>query len=279
MPPQVALTSARCTGAAHAPVCPAQELVPSDLYDQVWLETEPIEHPAIRAHPLAAHVPLWSAHVLRLVHATSELARLYPKEWGSEGWSVDEVLNSDAVHTLWEHVQSTPTTLRASLRIRDDRTSAAVIAPYTSVHGVPMRVRLDTQPTSLTGATAALKTDQRDEYDASRGRVHATLGVPAPGACFDTLLWTESEGDAYLTESSIANILWARPGQTPRMCTPPLRGLIPGLVLQALLRQGQVVEMPMKVDDVRASLSSSTPARLYLCNAVRGVFPVEWVDL
>ena len=276
--PGEAFTSVRCLRDAAPTACSADILLPDALRGQGREASASSDDARILQHPLAAHVPLWTAHVHRLVQSSTQLAQLFPELWGHTVWSVETILTSDAVAQLWEHVQAIQGTdtvqLRASLRLAQDGSSRAAVAAFPLESVEPVPVRLDTQPTSLQRTTVALKTDLRAEYDASRQRVHADLAGKLPNTCFDALLWKEgsSERERWLTEASIANIVLHVPGQG--WFTPPFDGLLPGLLVQELVRSGRVQQQPLAVDTVRAQLASG--AQLWLGNAVRGLFPVVW---
>lgn len=274
--PHEAFTSLRCLRDASQHACSPDVLLPAPLRGGEQQTQMGPEYVPIMQHPLAAHIPLWSAHVLRLVHATARLAELFPEQWGTRKWTVDEVLNSDAVSHLWKELQAVQgtevTQLRASLRIDQNGSSRAVIAPLAYSDGNPLPVRLDTKATSFQEPTVTLKTDLRAEYDASRQRVNADLAGSQPDTCFDALLWTESDENPgrFLTESSIANIVLHVPGEG--WITPPFQGILPGLLVQELVRQGKVVQQPLEVDRAKSLLQSGS--QLWLGNAVRGLFPV-----
>ncbi|KAI3626856.1 hypothetical protein CBS14141_000857 [Malassezia furfur] len=276
--PSEAFTSVRCVRDAAPPACSVDVLLPDALKGQGRDVPVPSDDARILQHPLAAHVPLWTAHVHRLLQSSSQLAKLFPGQWGHTAWTIETILESDAVTQLWEHVQGIQGTdtlqLRASLRLAQDGTSRAVVAPFPLSNREPVPVRLDTQTTALERATAALKTDLRAEYDASRQRVHADLAGKLPNTCFDALLWKQgtSEHERWLTESSIANIVLHVPDKG--WFTPPFDGLLPGLLIQELVRSGRVSRAPLAVDEVRAQLAAG--AQLWLGNAVRGLFPVIW---
>lgn len=181
----------------------------------------------------------------------------------------------------------------------------------------PPLVRLDSMssgPTDTyqdlpnsTHATASLyihKTDVRKHYDEARTRVNAPL-APLSSALssrssedskcpvFDVLMWQQvsnvhsgNSTQAVLTESSIANILVERSDGaivTPRLSSHLKRGeyssgvrgaaILPGLMRQALLERGWVREEDIFVE----SGAILDVHRVWLCNALRGVFEVQVV--
>ena len=267
--PTEALTSARAFGGQAT----VRALLPAHIAARAG--TEPASHVA-DTHPLAVHIPLWSAHVDRLVGATAELRRAFPEIWGDAHCTTASVLASDAVAMLLEHVQQldSSASLRASLRVSRDGTTRAVVAPLPAVPAAPPIVRIDTQPTLLYADVVPLKTDARDAYDEARARVGATLGAPGSHACFDVLMWRVADGARVLTESSIANVVVECADGS--LLTPAFAHLLPGVLLRELVRQGLVRPATLRLDEVCAMVKDiHAPARLYLCNAVRGLFPVR----
>ena len=100
--------------------------------------------------------------------------------------------------------------------------------------------------------------------------MHGTLGA-APDGCFDVLLWHDTPKGRVVTESSIANLVLER--DHGDLVTPVLsEGLLPGLLIQELVRQNVVRQDVIRVDDMHRA------SRLWLCNAVRGMFRVELVS-
>lgn len=244
----------------------------SDLSDDASLQS------LLQAHPLALHVPMWSAHILRLRDATAALHRTYPETW-TKSWSIEEILASQAVQDLSHALQTSDTPmLRASVRIHATGTSRTIIAPMSIPPPSNLIVRLDTQPVWLRDAMVLHKTDARDPYDAARARVHGTLSAPSadPNACFDVLLWhTDEAGVSYITESSIANVIVELPEETgPMYYTPPFSALLPGLLIQGLVHEGVVHIQPLPVEKLRVKMQQPG-AQLWLCNAVRGMFAVS----
>lgn len=271
--PTEALTSLRCYRDASVRHASLATLLPA------WLVSQP-ETSEVLDHPLAAHIPLFTAHIYRLRDAAAALCDLFPATW-TRRWSVDDVVRCEAVQQLHDYVEriqnSDTALLRASLRIRADGTSYAVIAPLSPAPSAPPMVRLDTQSVFLNTATTPYKTDLRAAYDDARHRVHGTLGVasstPDPSACFDVLLWHDEEGEQVLTESSIANVIVEIPGPHPKLVTPSFSHLLPGLLVRALVQEGLVEQRRISVRDLQAWVSQS--GRLWLCNAVRGMFEVR----
>ncbi|KAK0520098.1 hypothetical protein OC835_007314 [Tilletia horrida] len=176
-------------------------------------------------------------------------------------------------------------------------------------------VRVDTQSTNLFGeldearadAMASCKTSERGVYVAAAARLSADYGIGGPGqevnSCFDGLLWTSLSGDGaegaatrLLTESTIANIVLEvqGPDGASRFLTPALQSkdglrFLPGLLRTQLVGLGLVEEADIPVEQILALLTqkedeeqpqaegADRPVRLWLCNALRGLFEVELV--
>lgn len=215
-------------------------------------------------HPLAAHVPLWLAHVHRLVDA-SRLVHAALPEWTAAPTAHD-IISSDAVRELCNAAQA-GTPLRASLRVSASGSICAISAPLSAPPDTPPTVRLDTQETRIDGPFTKLKTSARKTYDDARARVSGTL-VPGNGV-FDVLLWHRDGDERVVTESSIANLIVESPdGQ---LFTPTFEHLLPGLLVQELCRMGLVTQRRITVADLVRWSGTHT---LYLCNAVRGMFRI-----
>ncbi|WFD35487.1 hypothetical protein MCUN1_002343 [Malassezia cuniculi] len=222
-------------------------------------------HDATASHPLAVHVPLWEAHVRRLVDASRAVCAIYPDEWRTAP-SVHDILSSDAVAQLWEVTQAGPPH-RCSLRLAASGALRAVIAPLGAKPATTPVVRLDTCETRLEGPLTKLKTSSREAYDSARARVGGTLGA---GDVFDALLWYRDGDEQVVTESSIANLIVESPQGD--LYTPVFEHLLPGLLVKELCRLGLVAERRITVADLVAWKNSHT---FYLSNAVRGMFKVQ----
>lgn len=93
-------------------------------------------------------------------------------------------------------------------------------------------------------------------------RIYAAALAERPG--FDDVILFNTQGE--VTESTIGNVIAEIDGA---LCTPPVRcGLLAGSYRGWLLARGEVVERPFTVDQLLAS------PRIFLCNAVRGRYPV-----
>ena len=119
--------------------------------------------------------------------------------------------------------------------------------------GPSPRVALATQPMPEADDFVRHKTTRRQVY----------AGFAPPAGCVDTLLYNERQE---LTEFTIGNLALELDGL---WCTPPLSsGLLPGVMRQHLLSQGQLHERVLTLSDVpRAS-------RIALLNSVRGMVEV-----
>lgn len=257
--PLEALTSGRCYRDANASF---QQLVPDVCCADV-------QEDVLNTHRLAKHVPLFTAHIQRLVRATHALCQLYPNTW-TRAWRAEDIVASDALKSVCSHldaIQGSDTEqLRVSIRIHAHGTTRAIVSPLHANHTVPA-VRLDSESVRLSGPLVSYKTDARAAYDAARQRVHGTLGT-SPDGCFDVLLWHDTPSGRVVTESSIANLVLER--DHGDLVTPTFsEGLLPGLLIQELVRQNVVRQDVIRVDDLHAA------SRLWLCNAVRGMFQVK----
>lgn len=286
--PDELFTSLRCVRErldADVAVC---ELLPRHVAQCVGVARDRFSSHAdfqlMQAHPLAEHVPLWPAHVYRLVQNTATLARLYPGSWSSE-ISVADVLGSGAVADLWALVQNmrSERVLRASLRVARGGALRLVTGPLELPLGNdPLPVRLDTQATSVAEPLALLKTSERRVYDDARARVHASLkptASVADGMCFDALMWRQDaeKSQRFATEFSIANlVVELRDASGSVFVTPAFQQLLPGLLVQDLVQRGIVSERAITVADL-SSWSASSSTRFWLCNAVRGMMEVKLV--
>ncbi|WFD07031.1 hypothetical protein MVES1_002387 [Malassezia vespertilionis] len=220
-------------------------------------------------------------HVQRIVDGVHLLARLYPDVWGKHVWDEASVLASDAVAQLLDklrQMQSSDTEqVRASLRIASNGETRVVLGNMAPASSEIYPVRLDTQPTLVDTPYVYVKTDQRSLYDEARARVHGNLGAPgaSSSSCFDVLMWHEEAHACVVTESSIANVILEIPGAHGQLYTPTCTALLPGLLLQELCARGAVTQREITVDALHEALRSG--ARLWLCNAVRGMFQVALV--
>ena len=288
--PDAAFTSLRAVADRVAEPS-IRTLLPESLHTYVhgasYPPVSPPELEQLLRHPLAAHVPLWAAHVHRLVAAAAELHGMYAGTWRTHAppLTVERVLQSDVVAELERQVQALQPgcSLRASLRATRDGGLTLSSAPLVSPAAVPLRVRLDVQSTELDEPLAHLKTTSRAAYDQARERTQATLGAASDvkDPCFDVLLWRYThDGAQLLTESSIANLVVELPasqGQGSKFVTPRFERLLPGVLVQELVRRGIVEQAPITVAQLSAWLERKA-ARLWLCNAVRGMFEVQLVS-
>lgn len=297
------------TAAGYLP----KSLLPSDLW-QRWFESGPVTPPplvdtlSIGSHPLWHHIPLLSAHVERLRSSSQAMSKVFPRTWGAKRQRKqrEEVLRSP--HSMLDALQaqlSENATLAAAPRRRvrwaltvDGQWIVTQAAMDPSPATLPL-VRLDSQRTELDQkdreAVAALylnKTSSRDHYDEARTRVNATLAPPKSDTAgegdtvFDVLLWRQGASASerpLLTESSIANVLIERSDGsivTPRLCKTLSDGpnqrpvFLPGIMRQALLAIGCIQE-----EDVIVEGGAVVDARrIWLCNALRGVFEVKVIN-
>lgn len=119
----------------------------------------------------------------------------------------------------------------------------------------PPRVKLAAEPVDPRNPFLYHKTTHRAIYDRAR---------ETAGACDDVILWNLRNE---VTESCIATVVVNIGGS---LFTPPVTsGLLPGVSRSRLLRSGAVRERIITVEDLRSA------DRLYLSNAVRGLFEVH----
>lgn len=118
------------------------------------------------------------------------------------------------------------------------------------------RVGLSPVRVDSTDARLYHKSSERAPYDAAAAWA-SEQGLD------DALLLNEADR---LTEATIANVIVEKAGQ---WFTPPVsEGLLPGVMRGVLVEAGRLLEKPLHVSDLYEA------DVLYLCNAVRGVFPV-----
>lgn len=142
---------------------------------------------------------------------------------------------------------------RVRLLLADDgevRTSAAAAPAASNETSV---VRLAPWPIDAADPFLYHKTSWRDVYQRALGEV---------ADCDDVLLWN---ADGYVTESTVANVLFRDDG---RLCTPPaIHGLLAGTYRQWLLDQGLIVERPLHLSNLVDGVE------VVLINSVRGEYP------
>lgn len=116
-------------------------------------------------------------------------------------------------------------------------------------------VELSDQVVDTASAFTYHKTTNRHFYDDERERLNAQTG------CSEVLFFNDQNE---LTEGSFTNVFIEKNGH---LLTPPIRcGLLGGTLRQDLLNKGLCVEDVLTRDDLKA------PNRLFLGNAVRGLF-------
>lgn len=292
---------------------PVDELLPLHLrpiYQRHQQPPQTNQHDAL--HTLHSHIPLLSAHLDRLRISTTAMQDTFPAKWSAAHAAARETSLSTAslLATLQSHLdqldededakQTRPRRVRMALTSQGDLhiTQALMPAPATSttttneqVPAPPRTVRLDTQSTAVSSARdkALLlnKTSSRAVYDEARDRVNATMGLPASQhtttqPCFDVVMWSAScNGEKYITESSIANILIEYVDArivTPRLASGSQQNtcFLPGLMRSHLLAIGMVSEEDVTVGELQRL--DRTSRKIYLCNALRGLVEVDLVD-
>lgn len=281
---------------------PVLSLVPTPLRDRLTVESASTS--TLSKHPLAAHIPLLTSHLARLRSASSNLSKVFPRTWGDADCIGqrnqtlgDDDLILDRLQTVLqsgdaEHGTEGPRRVRWAIRRTGEMTVTQARMAGPASPGTPLpKVRLDTQPSAVASVEDAAvirnKTDQRRVYDEARGRVHATLGMPSSSEStderapvFDVLLWSRGKkSEALVTESAIANIVIET--ADGRLVTPASAALeegsselhlLPGIMRQTLLSAGLIKEERIAVGMLQEA------KRVYLCNALRGMWEVEVVD-
>lgn len=248
-------------------------------------------------HSLHAHIPLLSAHVARLSSANAAIESAFPDEWKAERADArrDALAEKSLLEALHSHLHGwlpdggtedaqRPRRVRLALDAHGAVSVTQALMPIATSSAPPPRtVRIDTQSTAadtaspMTTTTLQLhKTSSRSVYDSAGGRVNATLGMvksdetaAVVDECFDVLM----RADDLLTESSIANILVER--ADGRIVTPRLSdkaAFLCGVMREHLVRVGVVEEGDVRVGELAEC------RRVYLCNALRGVFEARVVD-
>jgi len=137
---------------------------------------------------------------------------------------------------------------RVRLLVANDGTAATQCQPV-AVPDRPPRICLARTPVNTADVFLYHKTTARDVYEKAL--------AACPGMD-DVLLWNE-RGE--ITESTIANVVVALDGA---LCTPPVScGLLGGVFREWLLRQGNVSERVIRVEDLPRC------SAVYLVNSVR----------
>jgi para-aminobenzoate synthetase/4-amino-4-deoxychorismate lyase len=105
-----------------------------------------------------------------------------------------------------------------------------------------------------------IKTSRRDFYDGERARVGALCGA-------SEVLFLDTAG--FVKEGSFTSLFVQSGGQ---LLTPAAPGLLPGILRQELLDQGEVVEAELTVADL---LSADA---LFVGNSLRGLMRAELIS-
>jgi branched-subunit amino acid aminotransferase/4-amino-4-deoxychorismate lyase len=257
---------------------------------------------------LLARIPLLERHLERLVRSAKALSEIHPGVWdhlerisehGSPWISPDTLSKRWILANLLELAPQDEEGKTYRLRMELSPTHALPQITFTQIDSTNksgLKVRLDSCATTtesagvdeqLSSFVYLHKSSTRAHYTDAQARVGATMGAPKrtdkdPGGnsarqdCFDVLMWTEDSesGARLLTESGIANII-VEDTETGTWMTPSLSqaGPLPGLMREELLQAGALEERDILVDILIGG--DSAKIKLYLCNALRGVFPVE----
>ncbi len=148
--------------------------------------------------------------------------------------------------------------------------------------GIPQRVRLllrvdgtfvvenqmlspMPQPFRFGLAVAPVDSSDRFLYHKTTRRIVYEKARAAQPGFDDVLLWNPA---GEITETTIANIICVIDGQ---WLTPPVScGLLPGLYRAEMLKQGNIREAEIRVEDLNRC------TKYYLINSVRGLWPVQF---
>jgi para-aminobenzoate synthetase/4-amino-4-deoxychorismate lyase len=160
---------------------------------------------------------------------------------------------------LEEHIRSFP---REAQRVRLDLSQIGDVAieHRNAANAMPDR--------SLRLGVSGIPVDSADRFlyhKTSRRGIYEDRKNARPD-CDDVILLNE-RGE--ITETTIANIICELDGS---LVTPSVScGLLPGVFRESLLAAGTISERTVTRDDLERS------ARIYVCNALRGMIPVELV--
>lgn len=210
------------------------------------------------------------AEVLR--HQSPEFDLVESILWTSEGGFYLLDLHIERLHSSAEYFQFNldpkelremlqvvafePCQIRQKVRIVVSRRGRISIesSSLTSIQG--STVALAKRPLRRKTAFLYHKTSHREDY--------ADLLKEHDPHVSDLVVWNDA---GLITESSIANIVIAQGG---KLFTPPLEhGLLPGVLREALLREGTLTERDITVKEF---LDAPTA---YLINSVRGWMPLD----
>jgi len=172
------------------------------------------------------------------------------------GFRFDEGAIRSALQDLADRLSAQPQRVRILLA-RDSRLEIQHTDLGTERFG---RVRISSRRVSSSDHFLYHKTTHRQTFDHE-------LAAARRARCDDALFFNERQE---LTESAIHNVFVAKAGF---LSTPPVEcGLLPGTYRAHILKNfPNAVEAVLTVDDLIGA------DRIYLCNSVRGIFPVELV--
>ncbi|WP_206186075.1 aminodeoxychorismate synthase component I [Sphingosinicella sp. BN140058] len=161
-------------------------------------------------------------------------------------------------HGVRNELQAATFTLRVGrkVRLRLSRSGAIAIEvrPLPADAEQPVDVALVALPVDPDDFRLRHKTSDRAFYDDAR----------LAAGCFETLF---VDPDGFVTEGSFTNVFVRRDG---RLATPPrTRGLMPGILRETLLEQGEAVERELRAADLQGGF--------YVGNAVRGLIAARLI--
>lgn len=122
----------------------------------------------------------------------------------------------------------------------------------------PYKILVDASIVKSTNKNSWIKSGNRDFYN-------ATIEMAKQFNCNDALIFNEN---GFISESCIANIILEN---DEKYYTPPLEdGCVSGVYRQYLINKNDKIQIQsLTIDDLKSA------NKIYLCNAVRGLFEVE----
>lgn len=135
------------------------------------------------------------------------------------------------------------------------------ITPLTEL-GTPVRLALSRYPLTSSVQETEIKTTARDFYDGERDRITAST-PPA-----NEVIFLNPEGQ--VCEGSFTSIFIKKKG---KLLTPHLScGLLPGVLRQAMVLNGDVIEASLTVEDLKSAEA------IFIGNSLRGLLPAIFID-
>lgn len=238
-------------------------------------------------------LPLLDRHLARLQSSIQAMKQEYPLDWSQCSPLVKQQDLQKAIEDAVSSVSHGACGPSRRVRVSVDKVGLIKVDTFDLKRNnndtINRTVRLDSQPIDKQMTAELLykhKTSHREMYDSARLRINANLRISTltstntrQSPCFDVLMFQEVAGhhNKYITESSIANILFYS-HITGKVSTPSVSHLylLNGLFRQELLERGLIMEEELSIDRVLSD-SNNQRASLYLCNALRGIIPVNLI--